>query len=293
MVFVTPTNPESLENAESFRLRVGGAESNVSVHLTQLGHKVAWASAVGKDPLGHRIRTSLEAHGLSTDYLIEDDFAPTGVYFKDPGKSMYYYRTGSAASKMTSAVANTLPLGNVRIVHLTGITPALSESCLELTHAMATRARENQALVSFDVNYRPALWAKETAQVHLHAIGETVDILFVGLDEADALWGCSTLEGVRELFPSVPYLVIKNDAHGATEFSKSRQVFSPAPETRVVEAVGAGDAFAAGYLSGFLDGLASERRLEKGHARAQTVLQSTSDIPQPATPPNVPEKGPH
>jgi len=278
MMMFAPARAESLATAEDVRLHAGGAESNVACHVAHAGLSSAWVGAVGDDVFGHRIRRSIERHGVDTRWVTFDPAAPTGVYFKDPGKGVLYYRSGSAASRMGPAAVASIPLEDADVVHLSGITPALSASCAALVHTVFERVEASSAALSFDVNHRPALWRDGTAAPVLLALANRADIVFVGRDEAQALWGCSTADDVRALLPEPERLVVKDGSVGATEFGVDGRVFEPAIPTDVVEAVGAGDAFAAGYLAALLRGEDSGDRLRAGHERARLVLMSTSDF---------------
>jgi 2-dehydro-3-deoxygluconokinase len=279
MVLVTPTVAEPLETAELFHLHVGGAESNVAAHLAALGHSVGWVGQVGDDALGRRVSRQLAEYNVDTRWLRVNSTAPTGVYFKDPGRGVLYFRRYSAASEMDPSAVADVPLEQAAIVHLSGITPALSSTCATLIDSVLDRVGASDGSVSFDVNYRPGLWDAATAGPALLSIANRSDIVFVGLDEAQALWGITAPEDVRALIPHPRTLIVKDGAVGATEFSGDRSTFVPAIPTVVVEPVGAGDAFAAGYLSAFLKGDAAAACLRAGHARAVLVLQSTSDVP--------------
>ena len=278
MMMLTPEHAEPLATARNVSLHPGGAESNVAAHAAHLGVSAAWVSMVGDDVLGHRIRRSIADHGVDTRWVDVDQTAPTGVYFKDPGHGVHYYRRGSAASRMAPATVAGVPLENAAIVHLSGITPALSQSCADLVAAVFERVAASGALLSFDINYRPSLWPAGTAAPTLRALANRADIVFVGLDEAQSLWGCSTAADVRTMLPDPERLIVKDGDVGATEFSAAARVFEPAIPTEVLEAVGAGDAFAAGYLSATLRGEAPRDRLRAGHERARLVLLSTSDF---------------
>jgi len=144
--------------------------------------------------------------------------------------------------------------------------------------ALFQRVAASPARLSFDVNHRPALWADGAAAPTLRALAERADIVFVGLDEANVLWGCRTADDVREILPSPAHLIVKDGDVGATEFGDEGRVFVPALTIEVLEAVGAGDAFAAGYLAALLAGRGSAERLAAGHERACLVLQSVSDF---------------
>lgn len=278
MALVTPRDASSLADADDVRLSFGGAESNVAAHTVALGHSAAWASRLGDDVLGHRIHRSITAQGVDMRWALFDADAPTGVYFKDPGRGVLYYRTGSAASRMGPASVADVPLEGARIVHLSGITPALSAECAAMVDAVIDRVAASDALLSFDVNHRAALWSAAEAAPVLLALANRADVVFVGLDEAETLWGCRTPDEVRALVSAPAHLVVKDGDVGATEFSADGAVFVPAIPTDVVEAVGAGDAFAAGYLAGVLSSLTPQDCLQAGHERAHLVLQSTHDV---------------
>jgi len=282
MVMITPANGESLATAEDLLLHIGGAESNVATHASALGISSAWVSAVGDDVLGRRVRHEVERRGVDVRWVTVDAQAPTGVYFKDPGNGVLYYRSGSAASCMAASSIEHVPLERAEAVHISGITPALSASCAELIDSILDRVSASSAVLSFDVNHRAPLWKKDPAAPALLAIAQRADLVFVGLDEAESLWGCLTPADVRTLLPEPRRLVVKDGAVGATEFERrdadDHETFVPAIPTQVVEPVGAGDAFAAGYLTALLNGADSPARLLAGHERAHLVLLSPSDF---------------
>lgn len=282
MALVVPARPAPLEEAEDFHVAIGGAESNVACHLAAAGHRAAWVSALGDDALGRRVRRDIAAHGVDVSAVTMDPSAPTGLYLKDPGQGVVYYRAGSAASRMGPETLERLDLASARIVHLTGITLALSERCRALVHAAIAAAREAGALVSVDVNHRPALWdSTEEAAREIRAAAEQADVLLVGRDEAEVLWGTATPDAIRELFPDVPHLVVKDADIEAVEFEGTVRTAVPTPRVEVVEPVGAGDAFAAGWFDGLLRGEGAEERLIRGHANAARALSSTKDLPTP------------
>ncbi|MCD1572856.1 sugar kinase [Agromyces mediolanus] len=282
MALVVPARAEPLESAVDFRVEPGGAESNVAAHLAALGRRAAWAGAVGDDPLGRRLLAQLDALGVDTSWAGRDPGSPTGVYFKNPGDGVHYYRAGSAASRLGADTVAGLPVAGARLLHLSGITPALSASCEELVDALFDAAAAAEVPVSFDVNHRPALWpSRAAAAERLLGLARRARVVFVGLDEAEGLWGTSTAESVRELLPEPAQLIVKDGAVGATEFSHGAPAAHvPATPTTAVEVVGAGDAFAAGWIAAWLDGADAEARLSAGHARAVLTIAGTSDVPR-------------
>ncbi|WP_353943145.1 sugar kinase [Streptomyces sp. HUAS MG91] len=287
MAQLTPADGAGLEHSREIRLAVAGAESTVAQYLADLGHRAAWVSRVGDDPFGRRIVSAVAGRGVDVTRVAVDPLAPTGVYFKDPGPDgttrVHYYRRGSAASRMTAADAEGIALDGVRLLHLTGITPALSEDCADAVRVIAERAAAHGTLLSFDVNYRPALWSSaDMAAKALLDLARRADVVLVGRDEGEALWGTATADELHDRLAPRGTLVVKDGAVGATVFAPGVREFVAAPAVEVVEAVGAGDAFAAGYLGGLLAGAAERDRLALGHRLAGRTLRSIEDY-VPAT----------
>ncbi len=285
MAQLSAVPPDTLASAESLALNVAGAESTVALYLAHLGHPVAWVSRLGADPFGSRIAGLLAGDGVLTQWVEHDAGRPTGVYFKDPapgGTAVHYYRAGSAASAMSPAMLRDDLLESVAHVHISGITPALSDSCNRLTAELFRRRGEHGYTISFDVNHRPALWGGRGAAGELLAYARAADIVFVGLDEAEALWGTSSAAAVRVLVDSAAELVVKDGPVGATVFASGRVTFEAAHAVEVVEPVGAGDSFAAGYLHQWLSGGSHPAMLRSGHLFAAAVLRTTADFVPPA-----------
>jgi len=280
MALVTPQRAEPLDVADDFSVGIGGAESNVACHLAHAGHSAAWFSALGDDALGRRTRARIAAHGVDVSRVRMDPRAPTGLYVKNPGAGVVYYRGGSAASRLGPTDLDGIEWDDIRVLHTSGITPALSESCRALVDAAIEAARRHGVLTSFDVNLRPVLWeSPEQARSTLLDIARRSDIVLVGRDEAEELWGTATADAVRELLPDTAHLVVKDADVEAVEFSAAGRVEEATPRVVVVEPVGAGDAFAAGWLSGLLLGEDPSARLRRGHAAAARALSSTQDVP--------------
>ncbi|GLY68803.1 sugar kinase [Amycolatopsis taiwanensis] len=282
MVLLSPRAGQRLATAQEMALGVAGAESTVAQYLADLGHRAAWLSRVGSGPLGDQVLAAVAEPGVDVSYVERDPSAPTAVYFKDPapeGTLVYYYRAGSAASRLTPRYLDGLPIASARLVHQSGITPALSAGCAETATALFERARAAGVSCSFDVNYRPALWRAEDAADPLLSLARQANVVFAGLDEARHVWGTDTAQAVRDLIGSSITVVVKNADVGATVFEPgvSRGTFVPAPRVDVVEPVGAGDAFAAGYLSAWLRGAEAAERLLLGHRTAAFALGSVSD----------------
>ncbi|MFE2822148.1 sugar kinase [Streptomyces sp. NPDC059271] len=291
MAALAPAPDGSLETAESLRLSVAGAESNVAMYLADLDVPASWRSAVGDDALGRRVLAAVGAAGVDVSGVHRDPERPTGLMVKEPagsGTRVHYYRGGSAASAMGPDVLDGDTVRSAAVVHLTGVTAALSPSCRSLVaRALTPPPGGRRPTVSFDVNHRAALWRPGTAAQVLHDLANRADITFVGLDEAQELWGADlATDDVRKLLPHPRLLVVKDGGRGATAFSEDGSWTVRALRTEVVEAVGAGDAFAAGFLAGLLRDGDVPRALRLGHITAGSALAVTADrgpLPDAAT----------
>ncbi|MFI5752664.1 sugar kinase [Streptomyces sp. NPDC051644] len=283
MAALVPDPVAPLDGADLLRVRIAGAESNVAMYLADHGVPARWVSALGDDPFGRRIRDEVAASGVDISGVRTDPHRPTGLLVKNPGPGgtrVHYYRRGSAASALDPSLLDDEAVRTAGLIHLSGITPALSPDCLALVTALlrptpGTRPRP----ISFDVNHRPALWSDGTAAAVLHGFANRADITFVGLDEAQTLWGSGLAEAadVRSLLPGPRILVVKDGGRAATAFESARVHTVPAPKVEVVEPVGAGDAFAAGFPAGLLRGEDTVRALRLGHLTAGAALRVTGD----------------
>jgi 2-dehydro-3-deoxygluconokinase len=286
MAVLSPSDASPLDGQTLLSLAVGGAESNVACGLVALGHRAAWVSRVGDDPLGRRVLDDLAGRGVDVSAVEADPERPTGVYFKDPAADRtrtYYYRRDSAATLMGPDLARLPLLATARLLHVSGITAALSDSCAELLTTLVVRRAVPGPLVSFDVNHRPALWRRrpaDAAPTALLELARAADIVFVGRDEAEALWDTGKAEEIRDLLSPAGVIVVKDAEHGATSYgADGTETFLPTPPSRVVERVGAGDAFAAGYLAALLEDRDATAGLRLGHLMAAATLGSREDVP--------------
>ncbi|MFE5792875.1 sugar kinase [Streptomyces sp. NPDC056503] len=292
MVTFLPSRPGRLADVPAFTRAVGGAESNVACALAAAGHRVRWIGRVGADGFGDHLLDTIAAYGVDTGAVRRDPHRPTGVYFRtDADRStdaheVVYYRAGSAASAMSPATLPYDTVADAAILHLTGITAALSEDCRALLYEL-TEPRPGRPLVSFDVNHRPALWPGGGAAEVLLDLAARADLVLVGADEAEHLWGTPDADAVRALLPRPAVLVVKGGAGPAIAYERApgggpdTVTAGPAPRVDVVASVGAGDGFAAGFLSALLRGLPMEARLRHGHLVAAAALTVPGDLAVP------------
>lgn len=282
MALVRATELGSLKHAGTLALGIGGAESNVAIGLARLGASVSWLGRVGDDSLGERVLREIRAEGVRVHGIVDAD-AATGLMVKErpsaASTAVHYYRSGSAGSRLE---ADDIPAGWVEgasLLHVTGITPLLSRSAEDAVRASVDRARAAGITVSFDINYRSALATPEQAGPVLREIAERADIVFGGADEFAVLFpGASVSDAAHHLRAAdCAQVVVKQGPDGATVFLGEEQVESPGFAIDVVDTVGAGDAFVAGYLSGHLDGLEIDAVLRRANACGATACLVPGD----------------
>ncbi|MEU9121324.1 sugar kinase [Streptomyces sp. NPDC048506] len=288
MVTFLPSRPGRLADVPSFDRAIGGAESNVACTLARTGHTARWISRVGADGFGDHLLATIADTGVDVAHVRRDPRRPTGVYFRTAGDrgtgahEVAYYRAGSAASAMSAATMDLDAIRSGRILHLSGITAALSADCRDLMRDLTARY-PGRPLISFDVNYRPGLWRDPDDARVLLELARRADLVFVGEDEAEAAWGITGgPDPVRTALPEPGTLVVKRGGAGAVAYDRhGGRHAEPAPLVDVVAAVGAGDAFAAGFLSATLRDLPVRTRIRHGHLWAAAVLTAPGDLAAP------------
>ncbi|MEU1790105.1 sugar kinase [Streptomyces sparsogenes] len=271
-----------LERAAHFRRSVAGAESNVAMGLARLGHRARWLGRVGADPAGRAVLRELRAEGVDVAHAGVDEQAPTGLLLRDshPHRAIdvQYYRSGSAGSRLAPEHIPAEAVAGARLVHISGITPMLSPTAAAATDRLIELARAAGAEVSFDPNVRRKLggaaqWARTAGRLLREA-----DLVLAGEDELELLTARSADEAAAELLDGRAHsVVIKRADRSATALTAGGRWDQPPYPVPVTDPVGAGDAFAAGYLSARLRGLSESRALAEAACVAALVVQSATD----------------
>lgn len=271
-------------------MHVAGAESNVAVGVARLGHRVSWAGVLGADPHGQFILRQLRSEGIEVRHR-EDPANSTGIMFLEQRTAdisrAYYHRSGSAGSTLCPADVDRAFSGGARVLHLTGITPALSFEARQATEYAAERAAAEGILVSLDVNYRGKLWSREDARAALARIVPHASIVIASDDELDLVAvdhgspGSSAVPEERMaqqlLGLGVREIVVKRGAAGASIHTAEGRGDVPAVPVTSIDTVGAGDAFTAGYLSAVLDGEDVAGRLQRGAVAGAFAVSTSGD----------------
>jgi 2-dehydro-3-deoxygluconokinase len=286
MALFTPNEEGMLRHALSFSMKFGGAESNVAIGLSRLGHSSRWISRLGEDEFGDAMLSFIRGEGVDVSFVTRDQSASTGVFFKEFRRlndtRVYYYRKDSAASRMGAEWLGEDSISDAKYLHITGITPALSISCREMLEKAILIAKGNGTKIVFDPNLRLKIWRdEEEARQVIKKFASESDLVLPGISEAEFLFGRLTPEEYVEKFHDlgIETVIMKLGKQGALISSPS------VPMTtipgflveRVVDPVGAGDAFAAGVLSGLLDGISLEEAVLRGNAMGAMVTMVNGD----------------
>lgn len=261
LIRLTPSGGETFESASTCTVHVGGAESNVCADLARLGVSTAWISRLPANPLGRRIAAVIRGCGVDVEGVVWAPEGRAGLMFVQqgaaprPGEVIYYRRDSAFAGIDPDAIAWDRLTG-ADIVHLTGITPALGAGPHRLVERAIAEARRRGARISFDVNYRAKLWSPEAAREVIEPLVRGLDVVFVNDRDARTVFGAqgdpeSVAPGLRERF-RCGVLVLTLGPSGALAQDHSTSVRQPAYSAEVVDRIGRGDAFAAGFLYGYL-----------------------------------------
>lgn len=275
----------NLEDAPQLYQKIGGAESNVLIGLARLGHNVSYMTRVGKDPFGKRIIKSIRAEGVDVSNIKVSSNEPTGLLFKEQKTKeithVFYYRKDSAASKMGSCDIPIDLIKSTKYIHLTGITPALSQSCREMIYKIIEIAKENRIPIIFDPNIRFKLWSKEEAKEVILKIAASADYILTGLEEAEFLVGTTDEKEIcKRLTKREEQVIVIKRGASSTVFSNNGEIMEVPviPVSEVIDPVGAGDAFAAGFIHGLLTNQSLEKCVAYGNLLGSCVIQQFGDI---------------
>ena len=270
-----------LRHADQMQLGMAGAETNFATALSRLGHHVRWMSRLGADEAGALIRGRLAAEGIDLSAVKEMSTAPTGLMLREqaPGmQNVYYYRDRSAASHLCADDARQSLLEGVGWVHLTGITPALSDSAAEFCAALIQLAGEKQVPVSLDVNYRARLWSPHSARDWVEQQLPRIDVLMFSKEEGESLWGKVDEPLMRSLAEAGPrHVVRKGDGDYSVALVQGGFHEVGLYSVDAIDTIGAGDAFAAGYLDAVLAGRKPDEALNAGNAMGALCVMGLGD----------------
>ncbi|ORX22940.1 2-dehydro-3-deoxygluconokinase [Thermoanaerobacterium sp. PSU-2] len=274
----------TLDNVSKFTKALAGAEANVAIGLSRLGHNVKYITKLGNDPFGKYIYNKLLEEKIDVSSVKFTDEYPTGFMLKsktskgDP--DIFYFRKGSAASHMTPNDID-CDASEINHIHITGITAALSKDTLNTVYKMIQIGKENGIRISFDPNIRKSLWKSEDEMVAtLNDIASNCDIVMPGIKEGFILTGSDDVDVIADFYlrRGVDAVIIKIGDRGAYVKTKDESfTVSGYKVEKVVDTVGAGDGFATGVISGLLEGLTLKDAVKRGNAIGAIIIMSPGD----------------
>jgi 2-dehydro-3-deoxygluconokinase len=275
-----------LRHVVYFEKHAAGAESNFAIGMTRLGFKAGIVTRVRDDEFGKYVINLLRGEGVDTSRVKTENEAPNGVYFIQrnypiPGKSsVLYYRKGSAASRISVKDVDADYIKTAKLLHLTGITPALSPSCKETCFEALRIASEAGLTVSLDTNIRLSLWGEKEARTTLLPMIEKANIVLTEPQDAEILLGTRDLSEIsQKILGMGPEIVaVKLGDEGAAAYTRTKSARNPAYKVQTEDVIGAGDAFAAGFISSLLRGSDLDEALEIGNAAGALVVTVRGDF---------------
>jgi len=276
--------PARFETTRTLDVQIGGAEANVAAACARLGMRTAWISALPDNAWGARVRRELTGHGIDCAQVRMVAGARLGVYFLEygaPPRSIHvlYDRRDSAFARLSPSEVDWTPVREARIVHLTGITPALGATA----RALVDRALAEAAAISFDVNYRRTLWSPAEARAYADGVLPRARFVFAGLDETRAIFGLdgaaeAIVEALARLAPKATVTVLMGE-EGSITFDGGRIVRPRRrPRVDVVDPIGAGDAYVAGFLWAAQRGCDLEETVDTATAVAALKCSIWGDV---------------
>lgn len=273
LVNLSSSADRPLDRGASLDVAFAGAEVNVAIGLARLRHSARWVSVVGDDPFGKMVLRGLRGEGVDVSAVQVHPTAPTALMVKCPRPGaepeVLYYRKGSGISLAGPDTFGSGPFQDAGALYLTGITPALSDGCRQLVDRVISEAFERGVPIWFDPNHRRKLWSDDLARETILPWLPKFHVILTGMDEGQMLTGETDPATMAARFHEcgVPRVVIKDGAQGSWYFTPEGKGHVPAfPISRIVDAVGAGDAFGAGVLSARQEGLGWAESLQRGSA---------------------------
>jgi len=275
-----------LRHVVYFEKHAAGAEANFAIGMSRLGFKVGFITRVSDDEFGKYILGVLRSEGIDVSRVKVDREARSGIYFIQrnypiPGRSsVIYYRKESAASRLSVDDIDPDYIRKAKLFHLTGITPALSKSCREASFKALDVAYHSDVKISIDTNIRLGLWSKEEARETLMPMLKKANIILIEPQDAEILLKKREPKEIAEdlLSMGAEVVVVKLGAEGAFACTEDEEAMKPAFRVPIVDVTGAGDAFAAGFISSLMRGKTLEEALEAGNAAGALAITVKGDF---------------
>ncbi|TMW72286.1 sugar kinase [Alteribacter natronophilus] len=284
MITFNPVAKGPLRYNHTFERKVGGAELNFAIGCSRLGLNAGWISRLGKDEFGRYLYNFVRGEGIDTSQVELVEGYPTSLNFKEilegGSGSTFYYRYNSPTTQLTEESIDEDYIRNARILHITGVFAAIDPKNPGILRHAVKLAKKHGVKVSLDPNLRLKLWSIEEAREALYSLLPDVDILLAGEEEAEHLLGKQSLDDYLDFFKgfNIPDIVMKRGEHGSTGYRNGQVVNAdPVKAKNVVDTVGAGDGFNAGYIYSYLNGKSLEESLRMANTVGSMVVSVSGD----------------
>lgn len=275
----------ALDSVSDYNLAVAGAEFNVAIGVTRLGHKVSYITKLGNDPFGKRIVHVLNENKINNEFIVFSSMKTTGFMLKgrtskgDP--DIFYFRKGSAASTLSAKDVKDIDFSAYSHIHLTGILPALSEETRGAVYLLFDKARQAGLTISFDPNLRPQLWpTQQMMMATINDLASMADIVLPGTAEGKILMGSDDPKEINAFYRrnGSKIVVTKCGAEGAYVTTETDEYMVPGFKVdKVIDTVGAGDGFAAGIITGLMENLSLKEAVSRANAIGAIQVMSRGD----------------
>ncbi|QOY38203.1 sugar kinase [Anaerobacillus isosaccharinicus] len=284
MITFNPSSTGPMRFVQSFERKVGGAELNFAIGCSRLGLSTGWISRLGNDEFGKFIYNFVRGEGIDVSEVKLVNGHPTSLNFKEVMESgdgsTYYYRSNSPTLALTNENITDSYFQNTKLLHISGVFPAIDPKNVKLIHTAISVAKRQNLIISFDPNIRLKLWSKERAKEVLLEFLPYVDIFLTGLEEAELLFGTSEPQKIiaecKKL--GISHIVIKLGDKGSIGYHNGEYLEAPAVlAKKVVDTVGAGDGFDAGFVYGVLNGWDLSKTLNFANTIGSIVVSVKGD----------------
>lgn len=284
LIAMVPQQKGPIIFCNTFDRKVGGAELNVAIGCSRLGLKSGWISRLSNDDFGRYIMKTAKAEGIDTSEVKLVEGYPTSVCFReilsDGSSRSFYYRDKSPTSTMKADELNEEYIKNSKVLHITGVFPSINNNNREVVFEAVKLAKKNNLTISFDPNIRLKMWTKEEAKGYIDQLLPFVDILLVGDEEVEILLGKTSIDDAISTFhdKGIKTVVVKKGAKGAIgSDGVNRYDVEAIKPKALVDTVGAGDGFAAGFLTAMLKGESLEDCVRFANAVGSLVVGVEGD----------------
>lgn len=284
LITMNPQTNGPLRFVNTFERKVGGAELNVTIGCARLGLKTGWISRLGNDEFGRYITNYARGEGIDISQVELVEGYSTSIYFKEVLNAerinSYYYRENSPTNAFKIENINEEYVKNSKVVHISGVFPAINDTNKDIVLQLVKLAKKHNVLVTFDPNVRLKLWSAEKAREVLQSFLPYVDVLITGEEEAQLLLGSSNMQELIKLAQhyEITHIVLKRGEKGAIGYKSGELIeATPTISTKVVDTIGAGDGFAAGYIYSLINDSPLDRSLFFANAVASYVIGVPGD----------------